>query len=139
MTVSALVYVLCSLIFPSLCFLFCSLKENLHTYLTSWLSLCPVAIFFEIITIIVNPKFINKRVTHKMCNPKINSHQVVSHTILNGLARSGCISNNTWGFSFKRLSIQMVLGLLAKSDYIPNHTQLVTCNSSLYNETQLFV
>ena len=33
-------------------FLFCPLEENFHTYLTTWLSLCSVTIFFELITII---------------------------------------------------------------------------------------
>ena len=58
-------------------FSFCSLEENLHTYLTTWLSSCPVTIFFELITIFVNPKIINKSETSKMCNPKTNSHHIV--------------------------------------------------------------
>ena len=58
-------------------FSLCPLEVNFHTYLTTWLSSCLVGIFFGFLTIIVNPKFINKRVTHKMCNLKINSYHVV--------------------------------------------------------------
>jgi len=49
-------------------------QKNFHTYLTTWLSFCPVAIVFELITVFSNPKIINKSVTSKMCNLKINSH-----------------------------------------------------------------
>ena len=76
---------LCSLIFTPhliLCFSLCPLEVNLHTYLTTWLSLCPMGIFFGFLTIIVNPKNINKRVTHKMCNPKIKSHQVAFYHLV---------------------------------------------------------
>ena len=48
-----------------LCFSLCSLEVNLHTYLTTWLCSCQVGIFFGFLTIIVNPKIINKSATHK--------------------------------------------------------------------------
>ena len=42
-------------------FSLCPIKVNLHTYLTSWLSLCPVRIFFGFITIFcLKIKTINK-------------------------------------------------------------------------------
>ena len=41
------------------------LEVNLHTYLTTWLSSCPVGIFYSFLTIIINPKIINKSETHK--------------------------------------------------------------------------
>ena len=37
-------------------FSLCPLEVNLHTYLTTWLSSCPVRIFFGFLTIIVNLK-----------------------------------------------------------------------------------
>jgi len=41
---------------PILCFSLCPLEVNLHTYLTTWLSSCPVGIFFGFLTIIDNSK-----------------------------------------------------------------------------------
>ena len=55
---------LCSLNFAPrhliLCFSLCSLEENLHTYLTTWLSSCPMTIFIEShLTLLKNQKLIN--------------------------------------------------------------------------------
>ena len=42
-------------------FSLCPLLENLHTYLTTWLSSCPMVIFFRFVTIFcLKLKFINK-------------------------------------------------------------------------------
>jgi len=42
-------------------FFLCPLEENLHTYLSTWLSSCPVAIFYGFLIIFyLNQKIINK-------------------------------------------------------------------------------
>ena len=56
-------------------FSLCPLEEKLHTYLTTWLSLCSVTIFYGSLTIFCLPKHHKQSETHKMCNLKINSHQ----------------------------------------------------------------
>ena len=45
---------------PYICVFLFALEVNLHTYITTWLSSCLVEIFFGFLTIIVNPKIINK-------------------------------------------------------------------------------
>jgi len=52
------------------------LEVHLHTYLSTWLSLCSVQILFGFIPLIANLKTQKERVTHKMYNPIINSHHV---------------------------------------------------------------
>ena len=56
-------------------FSFSPLEDKLHTYLTTWLSSCPVGIFFGSLTIIAKIKNHKQSATIKMCNSKINSHQ----------------------------------------------------------------
>jgi len=65
------------IIITILCFSLCPLEVNLHTYLTTWLSLYPVGIFFGLSPYLLISKSLYKRVTHKICNLKINSHQVI--------------------------------------------------------------
>jgi len=58
-------------------FSLCSFEENLHTYLTTWLSSCPVTIFTKSHHILLIKIIIQSENPKNMCHSKINSHQFV--------------------------------------------------------------